>query len=116
MLILCTFLCYLSVIPYPSISRDNRSDSFVGKIGSPRGATSDVTYNTSHPRFIVFPAPRGLASVNLAHSSSFLLFSSDLASPNAVPSCSASIVSCSDDVGFAADCGLGCVSLYQAIV
>ena len=51
----------------------------------------------SHPRFIVFPAPQGLTSVNLAHSSSFLLLSSDLASPNAVPSCSASIASCSED-------------------
>jgi hypothetical protein len=63
-----------------------------------------------HPRFIVFPAPRGLASVNLAHSSSFLLFSSDLALPNIVPSCSASTASCSEDVGSAADCGLRCVS------
>jgi len=64
----------------------------------------------SHPRFIVFPAPRGLASVNIVQSSSFCLFSSDLASPKTVPSCSASTASCSEDVGFAADCGLGCVS------
>jgi len=68
----------------------------------------------SHPRFIVFPAPRGLASVNLVHSSSFLLFSSDLASPNAVPSCSASMASCSEDVGFVADCGLSCVSFKRS--
>jgi hypothetical protein len=59
-----------------------------------------------HPRFIVFPAPLGLTSVYLAQFSSFNLFSSAFSSPNAVPSCSASTASCSDEVGSSSDCGL----------
>jgi hypothetical protein len=113
-------MCLLSIIclslHIPCISRDSRLSSFCRETRVLHG--SDVWYfifyGQSHPRFIVFPAPRGLASVNIAHSSSFSLFSSDLASPNAVPSCSASMVSCSEDVGFAADCGLRCVSQVRA--
>lgn len=59
-----------------------------------------------HPRFIVFPAPLGCASVYCAHRSSLSLFSSAFTSPNAVPSISASSASCSDVVGSFSDRGL----------
>lgn len=64
------------------------------------------TWSVHYPRFIVFPSPLGWASVNLAHFSSFILFSSSFSLPNTVPSCSASIESCSDDVSWAADAAL----------
>ena len=41
-----------------------------------------------------------------AHDSSFCLFSSAFSSPKTVPSCSASIASCSLDVSFASEAGL----------
>lgn len=59
----------------------------------------NLPLQVNHPRFIVFPAPLGFASVNTAHFSSFCRFSSSLSHPATVPSASASIANCSEVVG-----------------
>jgi len=71
-----------------------------------RGSNKSYILLFSHPRFIVFPAPLGFSSVNLAQFSSFNRFTSAFSSPSRVPSSSASSASCSDEVGAASDAGL----------
>ena len=102
-----TFPFVASSPPLFSLSQDYSASKNFGRVCKWNGRKCfRGSKSFSHPRFIVFPAPLGFSSVNLAQFSSFNRFASAFSSPSRVPSISASSASCSDDVGAAPDAGL----------